>query len=110
MGTSSKKADLVGIHEVLEVGLAVPPKRKGGVRGAQCIGVKPLWEGISKQTVIGAVFERQLTDAAPMELHARANRLARSRGRNTRPGPETHRPLTPFGPRTAQGAFQHGFS
>ena len=98
------------IREVLQSGARDDPVGATWDGGAQCIGVKPLWEGISKQTVIGAVFELQLASAAPMELHARANRLARSRGRNTRPGPETHRPLTPFGPRTAQGAFQHGFS
>ena len=95
------------IREVLQSGARDDPVGATWDGGAQCIGVKPLWEGISKQTVIGAVFELQLASAAPMELHARANRLARSRARNTCPGPEMHPPLTRSGTRTAQHALRH---
>ena len=111
MGKSSKKEDLVGIDEALDVVVATPPGA-----GRSCLG---RWFSSSHRLLDAASAAALYRDfimhyllATPTwtrtwKASAAANRLARSRGRNTRPGPEIHRPLTPFGRRTAQYAFQH---
>ena len=88
-------------------GAAGAPKGRRGGGGAQCMGANSCLEELSKLVGSGAISELRLASAVRWTSVPGANRLARSRARNTCPGPEMHPPLTYGGSRTAQHALRH---
>ena len=82
-------------------------KGSRGAGGAQCMGANSCLEELSKLVGSGAISELRLASAVRWTSVPGANRLARSRARNTYPGPEMHSPLTHSGSRTAQHALRH---